>query len=204
MNSNMLKEMFYVSVEFDRSIFADEADKFFLEKSITEMLNRNLADLYGYCILDNGLCVITVDTAKTCELVRGYLDDILQGLMNYKLAAGDEHVERIRLEDALHLSISELNSTKELFEALCYMHLLPTEFGYVSDPDDYWWSSVQAYQRDNSRQQGVNKDAVLHLLSDSKREAKTILRKISRENKRKHIPKPACLQRQIYHYDRKN
>jgi REP-associated tyrosine transposase len=146
-------------------LFLEDGDYLSMLGFLKEIANNCMLRIYAFCFMPNHIHLLLNPEEKN-------LYDAMRDLFSrYAMKFNRKYERKGHLFAGPYRQAVCLDDSY-LLAASLYIHLNPVKAGFVSDPQNYRWSSCRLYYEDNDQKSFVDPDFILRLLSDSKIENK--------------------------------
>lgn len=165
---------YYYILQGRPNILADERDKKKLLDIVLGVQQAYDFELYAFCLTNEEICLMLGARAQaeldkmSRQLIAGFASRQIDGR---KVTAKRRTEEKLTV-----VQKKKLRTQQEVRDQFRAIHNLPVSRGYVTQPEDYWWSSYRTYLGYYDWKQ-VNCSVVLRMFSDDAVCAKRCLRR---------------------------
>ncbi len=146
-------------------LFLEDGDYLTMLGLLKEIANKCILRIYAFCLMPNHIHLLLSPEEKN-------LYDAMRDLFSrYAMKFNRKYERKGHLFAGPYRQAVCLDDSY-LLAASLYIHLNPVKAGFVSDPQNYRWSSCRLYYDDHAPKSFINSDFILGLLSDSKMKTK--------------------------------
>lgn len=141
-------------------LFLEDGDYLSMLGFLKEIANNCMLRIYAFCLMPNHIHLLLSPEEKN-------LYDAMRDLFSrYAMKFNRKYERKGHLFAGPYRQAVCLDDSYLLAVSL-YIHLNPVKAGFVSNPQNYRWSSCRLYYEDNAPKSFIDPDFILRLLSDS-------------------------------------